>query len=400
MLKRVMAVIVGISFLLSLDLKAECSLFQRNPYPHFGEPCDFFENFWFGAEYLGWKIQDSPKVIPLVVQGPIVPSGSPVLDQPRTKVILGDEKIKNTWSSGGRFTLGYWFDEKCALGFETNYFFLLERSKTRSVFSDGSLGSHFFTVPFFDANTEEESSVTIALPGSFSGRAKLKFANFMQGAELNLVKTMPYKILTVGFIAGFRYLNYTERLSFDTNSPFVPPNPTDIYQTEDKFRTTNNFYGAQVGAQLDYNYCGFWFNVKGKVAIGAMCQTADIHGQLLTNDFDGFLLPEVFRGGYFALPTNIGHHNCTNFSVVPEANINIAYNVCDAFLLKVGYTFLYATKVLRAAKQMDRNINPTQSVEIENTPDPVLVGGRSPKRTLRTSSLWVQGINIGIGYTF
>jgi hypothetical protein len=359
------------------------------------------KRFWADADYLYWKLKDSPKIIPLVVEGPIVSDGTPVLGQPGTEIILGNKKIKNSWRSGGRFALGYWFDEKQQIGIEGNYFFLPRRTKKQSVSSNGSLGSAFLTIPYFDVNTNQESSFGIAHPGQYSGKAVLKNSNTMQGAELNFLTTIITSCsLHFGVLAGFSYWNFVEHLSFNTSSPFVPPRPSDVFKSREKFSVRNNFYGGQIGAMFDYVYRKFFLNLKTKIALGGLCETANIHGTFYTNDFDGFHAVQSFQGTYFALPSNTGSHKQTRFSVIPQGLINVGCQVIDSFRLQFGYTFLYATNVLWASKQLNRNINPTQSSLIEETPNPTLIGKPLPTGSPRTDNLWIQGINLGFELRF
>lgn len=390
MLKKLLTGVAGISFLSLSVLQADDG----------DGSWDCGSGFFVDAEYLYWKLQNSPKVVPLVVEGPVVPFGSPILGVPGTEVVLGGESIHNKWRSGGRFALGYWFDDQHSFGLEADYFFLAKTSKRYTVSSDGAVGSPFLAVPFFDVTTNLESSVALALPGSYSGTATLKDTNRMQGAELNALTTIRSSCnVSFDLLLGFRYWNFVDHLSFDTSTPFVTP-PIDIYKTKDKFHVKNNFYGGQIGAKLDYIWDWFFFDLKGKVALGGVCQESSIHGSLFTNDFDGFGTALTYPGGYFALPTNIGNHKHTRFSVIPEANADIGLQFADCFRIKVGYTFLYASNVLWASKQVNRHINPTQSAIIENTATPVLVGPADPKGTLKTHGLWVQGASAGIEFQF
>ncbi len=353
------------------------------------DPCSTCQNrFWLEADYLYWQVQNSPKVIPLVIEQPVV--NGPF------DVVLGGKKIRNDWHSGARFALGGWFDECKSLGVEIDYFFLGKNSKHSDVASDAN-GSPRLRVPYFDVTTDLPASSALATPGVFRGAASLKTSNRMQGAELNIVKTIPstdcsnFKVL-----AGFRYWNFEDDLTFSVNSPLVVI-PT-VYNYRDKFRTQNNFYGGQIGACFERNFSCFFFDVKGKVALGAMRQKSIIEGRFQTNEFTGSV--ETFAGGFFALPTNIGHHKKTRFSVIPELNLNVGCHITDNLRIHLGYSVIYASKVLRASKQMSKRINPTQSANIEFTPTPVLVGEASPKAELRSTGLWAQGLNVGLDFTF
>jgi len=345
--------------------------------------------FCLDVDYLYWQIQDSPKIIPLVIEQPLV-------DGPFT-VVLGGKKITNDWHSGAKISLGYWFDTFERLGVEGSYFFLGENSKSSS-FTSNANGSPRLRVPYFNVTTGLPDSTALATPGLYQGSAILKTSDWMQGAELNIVKEIcPINFTTFKVLAGFRYWNLDDNLKFSANSPLI--SPPSVYFNQDKFNTQNNFYGGQIGAS--FNQCflsSFFVDIKGKVALGAMCQQSTIKGYFQTNEFTGSV--ETFEGGYFALPTNIGNRSQTCFAVIPELNLNIGCQITDCLSIHVGYTALYVSNVLRASKQMSSDVNPTQSANIEFTPTPVLVGAPSPQAKFKSSSLWIQGVNAGLDYIF
>lgn len=357
-------------------------------------------HFWGEAEYLYWWVKNSPEPVPLVVTGPAVDNFDPILNEPGTSVVLGGSDIKNHARSGGRFTLGYWFCDDQAYGAEVSYLFLGSSSKSQSVSSNGELGSDFLAFPFLDAVTGLESSSAIARAGDFSGLATLKIKNKMQGAELNGLFTIAScSGYHVRGLVGFRYWNFDEQLTFATDSPFINP-PIDVYTTEDRFSTRNNFYGGQIGIDMDYSWCKFFVNVKGKVALGAMNEKVKIQGLLTTNDFNNFGEPQTFPSGYLVQSTNSGSHSKTQFAVIPELDINLGYQISDCLSVSVGYTFLYVSNMLWAGKQIDREINPTQSPAMENDPAAQLVGVERPTVLHDSSHFWAQGLNVGVDYHF
>lgn len=282
--------------------------------------------------------------------------------------------------------------------------FLPNQTKHNSVSSTGEAGSSFLAAQFYNVLTDKVSYNNIASPGNFSGTVKGKISNWMQGAELNGLLDFACDCnWNVTGLVGFRYWNFVENLKLFTSSPYLEIQ--DVHQTVDKFDVQNNFYGGQVGIAVDWSRNCFFVNAKAKVALGAMCEELNIQGSLFTNDYTLFrdAPPTVqeFSGGYFALPTNIGHHNQTNFAVIPEVNINLGYNITDTFRFKVGYTFLYVSNMLWSGNQIDTNINPTQAVSYTfDPPNTKLVGQASPKALLKTSDFWVQGVSIGFDFEF
>jgi|694.fasta_scaffold22992_7 hypothetical protein len=400
--KTILGSIVGVFFAFQANAQPYQPNAQLYPSQFYCEPCEACEcpsRFWGSAEYLYWKIQDSPKIIPLIATAPFIPINGPALTQPGAKVVLGGRHIDNDWRSGGRFTIGYNFDNPYCLSAEASYFFLPQDSRKHKVFSSGAPGSPFLAVPYFDTLTESESSSPVAVPGMFQGLARLRVSNWMQGAELNgwasVYSNCNYKI---GAMIGFRYWNFNENLKFLVNSPQV--GVSNIYQVRDHFDTENNFYAGQIGLRIDGECRNFFYNLKGKVALGGVREELRIKGRFTTNNFDGFGAPQTFPGGYFALPSNIGRHKRTRFAVMPEVDFNLGYHITNCLDFCVGYTFLYINEVLWAGKQLKRNINPTQSSLYEFTPTPTLMGKPSPKASFKQDSLWVQGINVGLEYRF
>lgn len=365
--------------------------FTGQSYADYDNCCCEPNRFWVEADYLYWKIQNSPKPVPLVID-------QPVFDGPFTTV-LGDSKIDLGWRSGGKFGLGYWFDDCNTIGAEANYFFLAKESKRFAVSSDAT-GTPRLRVPFFNVFSGLEDSSPLATPGVFQGSALLKVDNRMQGAELNIIGAFPScdcdSQTKFGWLAGFRWWNFDEHLRFFGNSPAI--DPPSIYNYTDKFHVENNFYSGQIGASFDYTYCNFFLNLKGKVALGAMRQETEIEGSFTTDEFSG--VAETFDGGFFALPTNIGHHKKTRFAVLPEIDVNIGYQFSDSLRVRVGYSVLYVSDVLWAGKQIDRNLNPTQSANLDFTSTPALVGIASPTARNKSDSLWAQGFNVGLEYRF
>ena len=131
-----------------------------------------------------------------------------------------------------------------------------------------------------------------------------------------------------------------------------------------------------------------------------MVQSVDISGSLVTNDFTNFETLQTFPGGYFAMGTNMGNRSRTEFAVVPEAALNLGWRITPSAAITVGYSFVYASNVVRPGNQMSRIINTSQSVAYTSDPAATLVGPAQPSFQFNTSSFWAQGINIGLAVRF
>jgi hypothetical protein len=349
--------------------------------------------FSTSAEYLLWWAKDSPAPPPLLSTGGV--------GAPDFSVVLGGRDEDTGLQSGGRFTAAYRLTPDWTI--EGIGFFLADTSVTRTVRSSGEPGSLRLVVPQFRVDESREGVLTLAAPGDFAGAARDSLTSGMQGAELDVVRTvMTGPSWRLGLLGGFRYLRLREQLAFSGSSTFVTD--PDVFSFTDVFDTDNHFYGGQLGLKAQYS-SGRWFaEATTKVALGVMRQSVDVAGTLLTNDFNGFGTPQVFQGGVFAQPTNIGSHTRDRFAVVPEAGLKVGYRLTSWASLFVGYTFLYANAVVRPGNQVDRNINTTQAMafQIPQTPPPTLAlaGEARPAGRVRESDFWVQGLNVGVTFGF
>jgi len=344
-----------------------------------------------GAEALVWWLRDSPAPVPLVTNR--------IVGLPDTQTYLGGQDLSTGATAGLRLTAGYALSDRSSI--EGNFFFLPSRSTSRSVSSSGASGSTNLIVPYLDANTDSENGTEISYAPIYSGTAQEELSISLLGAEVNgawaLSAAAPW---TVDVLGGFRYLRLKEDYTFTTSSPYIPPYPPGVWETNDKFSTTNNFYGLQAGLRARYDQGAFFGSGVVKVALGAMVQDVDISGSLVTDDFTTNGSTQTFQGGYFALPTNIGSRSRTAFSVVPEIGFNVGYRFTPTASLFLGYSFLYASNVVRPGNQIDRTINTTQSTAYTETPTVRLQGPARPSSSFNESNFWAQGINVGLAVRF
>jgi hypothetical protein len=169
-----------------------------------------------------------------------------------------------------------------------------------------------------------------------------------------------------------------------------------VFQTFDRFQTTNNFYGGQLGARASFENSRLFINATGKVAFGGTQETVRVSGATFTNDFTGFGPVASYPGGYFSQPTNIGSQSRTAFAVVPEANLNVGIRLSPWASFVVGYTFIYVSSVARPGDQIDRVINPSQAPSINANPASTLVGPARPQLGVHDTDFWVQGVNFAL----
>lgn len=335
-----------------------------------------------GAELLLWQLERS-------ATPPLVSTG--ILGEEGTRVLMGGEDLDTRLHPGLRLSLTRRIDDRSAI--EGNVFVLDRRSTNRSVASSGAPGSTDIFVPEFDVTLPGESIENISGTGFFSGAAAVELSNRAFGVEANATRSYgsrgAWEVETLG---GLRYLRLEERLTFTTDSPNIAPQPIDVYQTTDRFGAKNDFFGVQLGARARREWGGWSAAGSVKLGIGAMVQSVDVQGTLLTNDFNGFGTPVAYEGGgYFARPTNVGHHRRTVFAVVPELGLSASYRVNPRFSIVGGYSLLYMSDVVRAGRQINRNVNSSPV----DAPPTLPAGPQEPAFAFQSSSSWAQGISLG-----
>jgi hypothetical protein len=344
-----------------------------------------------GAEALAWWFSNSPTPTPIIADDVFGPSD--------TRILLGGGDVDTGTHGAVRVKASYAPDAR--FGVEGNFLYVDRRSKSAGVQSSGAAGSTDLLLPFFDVTDNRENVTEISFSPVYGGSAQVELESRLMGAELNATWAAPSAApWRVKWLAGFRFMQLEEKYTITTSSSFIPPLTPDIWITTDRFETTNDFYGAQVGADARYEADRWFASGSVKVGLGAMVQKVDISGGLVTDDFSIAGPPQAFAGGYFALPTNIGSRTRTTFAVVPEVQLSVGYRITPSTSLYLSYSFLYASDVVRPGNQIDRNINPTQSVSYTGEPPAALVGPARPSSRFDRSDFWAQGVGVGIEVRF
>jgi hypothetical protein len=364
-------------------------------------PCDRPYCFWASADFLLWTIKDS-RTTPLVTTSPVgTPQSMAGVLGTGAAVLYGGPDIENEEFKGGRFTAGAWLDPCKTIGLEASFMFLGRRN---NYFLAGSSGTPILARPFMDAGGFENAQL-IAFPGVISGSVVVDSQSSLWGAEGNLRCHAWCCCLCGGtfradLLAGFRFLELKEKLTITEllvvpDGSVVPraPGPATIL-VQDSFRTHNQFYGGQIGADTEYHY-GRWFaGATAKVALGTMHEVVTING------FTTLTTPSVVTtaaGGLLAQPTNIGQYSHDRLAVIPEVGLKLGYQVNDHVRVYVGYDFLYVNNVVRPGDQIDRVVNVTQIPNITSPPSGEPVRGiPRPSFNFKDTDFWAQGFNVGL----
>jgi hypothetical protein len=178
--------------------------------------------------------------------------------------------------------------------------------------------------------------------------------------------------------------------------PNVPSIGGTTFVIQDRFHTSNRFYGGQVGARGEVRRGRFFADFNSAIALGGVDEVVNIRG--ITVITPPGSAATATAGGLLALPTNSGRHTRSRFAVAPEAGLDIGYQVTERIAVSIGYDFLYLSNAVRPGDQIDRVLNPTQ-IPVNGTTGG-LAGAPRPAFTFHETDFWAQGIRFGASFRF
>jgi hypothetical protein len=349
---------------------------------------------WGRAEFLEWWIRGSntPPLISTSPQG--TPTGvAGVL--PGASVLFGDQRINGQGHSGGRFTLGYWFDPCATVGIEDTFLFL---GNIHQSFQASSNGNPILARPFFNTVTGQQDAVLLAFPNIVVGAVNITSGSQVYGNEVNLRRALyADDCRRVDVLAGYRFFQFNEGLRINTNTTSIDPSSTvpvgTTFGVFDSFNTRNQFNGGQLGINSRYSNGCWGIDLLAKLALGGMTQTVRIDGGTVVTVPQ---TPAVSNtGGILAQNSNIGSFQRTRFSVIPEFGVNLHRNLGQCWRANLGYTVMVITNVARPGDQISTQLDPNQF------PPPATAGPFTfPAFAFHDSDIWLQGINVGLEYNF
>jgi hypothetical protein len=340
-------------------------------------------SFWVRADYLLWWLKGSQSPS-LVTTSNAVDGG--ILGRDSTEVLFGDKKLNGEIRNGGRFDVGYWFDNDHIIGIEGYYFFL---GPSASHFEAVSDGDPLLAQPYLNAENWEQAAHLVAYPQSLQGTIGVRSENGFQGlGALLRIASFERAGGRFYFLAGYRYLQLGDKLFISEYSEFAGPGNQEI---SDYFRTVNEFNGLDLGAAIHYHADRWSLDLLMKVAFGDSQSIVDIHG-FTTTTIQG--VSETNSQGLLALDTNSGHSVNHSFAMIPELGITVGFDITSCLRATAGYSILYWSKVARAADQIDTELNLSQ------LPPGPRQGAPKPQFLLHDEDFWAQGMNIGLELRF
>jgi hypothetical protein len=363
------------------------------------QPSDgcFMERYWTTFEYLLWTTRDGPSTWPIAVSGTPPNGANPFT--PGSVSLLGGKELNWEAQNGARFVVGAFLPGSNRVGFEATAAILEVKPLLRSLAS-GPQGLPILGTPFINELTGQVDSVLASSPGN-PGSISASATNQMYYIDINMVgNVLRRQYMTVNLIGGFRNFNLAEGLVVQHSgtvntlgftfqgAPIAVGTQTAL---EDRFDTTNHFYGAQIGFQFQYRWRNWSFDMGNQFAMGVMRRSEELSG---FSQADGIRVP----GGVLVSTTNIGRRTDNEFGVVPQFDLKIGWQANPNIRFFMGFDFLYASSVIRPGNQVDPVVNPTL---VPFRPEfGTAAGTARPGQLFINNDWWVTGLSWGMNLKF
>lgn len=375
--------------------------------------------FYADLDYLGWSVKGG-RLPALITTSPTgtPPAQAGVLGAPGTTVLFGDSAVNDGLRSGARLQTGYWFDRQQSSGIEASVFGLESLS---SGYSAASGGTPILARPFANTSTGQQDAQQIAFPGASSGAVSVRDVSRLLGAgalyRQNIWSwggdsrgesrsdaggrargTRPagpaddaWGSGHVGVLVGYRYRYASDRLDIAST---IVSGPVSI-SVADMFHAASNFHGLDLGLAGDIRKGPWSLEWRGKVALGANLNDAQINGATAITAGGA---TTVSQGGLLALSSNIGNTSQTRFTVMPEVTMKVGYQVASQWRVVAGYDLMFWPGVKRAGNMVDTTVNPGLLPPPGGGPPPGPPRPQAPPG--ETSSLLTQGFSVGLKYAY
>jgi hypothetical protein len=339
--------------------------------------------WWVKAELLlAWR--SGRGYPPLVTTDPSTEDSTTAGVLPNATILYDGNSDNTQMQAGMNLDFGTWLNNCQSVGLGGRYFFL---GNDNGDFSRNSGENAILAIPFFSVDLGAPSSLLLAHPdvdgdvrtGSVAIRASNQVYGFDAYVRLLYCQTGCGR---VDFVTGYHtsYVNDNFLLSMQTDGNQAN-NDVRLF---DEFNTENSFHGVILGILTEHQCCCMTLRGKARVSIGNMHQRVDINGGTTING----VLDQNEPGGLFTATSNIGSYSQDQFCAVTEAGLQLGYFINPQLQFTVGYNLIYWSSVVRPGEQIDTTV------------DDLNVPPTRPVFDFRTSSFWVQSVNLGLNWEF
>ena len=379
--------------------------------------------FKLKGEYLFWRVGKAPlsAIVATTSNSPDLTTGVGAIGDPGTVPLLGPGNYDYREMHGGRFTLGV------APGIlppvEISGFWIgKEPLDLLNESSNGGQNSRVLSRPFQAPNLPSQNNLgqevvlSGGFPGLLSGGINVSADMSLWGLETNLFLNLGNSdVAGLDVILGYRFTRLSEQLDISNTLrtldegqatlSFNPVNPNGLGEgfttiASDRFATRNEFHGGTIGLRPALYVGQFTTTVDLKLALGTTSQNLNVAGEsVLISPSAPIRDPQTVPGGLLAVKTNSGAFSRDVFTVIPELNVNVGFNLARSIKLFATYNIFYWSSVIRPGDQLDNRVDsrqvPTDPLFDPTAPDVVF-----PRRSFFTRDFWGHGLSLGVEIGF
>jgi hypothetical protein len=381
--------------------------------------------YWIGADYLFWMPKSMNVDYPLVTTSAALDLG--VVGRTTTASIgPNDQDISFDYANGVRGFAGLAVDGSGEIGLEAGGFYVKTASRQYD-YGSNAFGLPVLAVPFVDVVANTPATYIVAFPGVNTGTINIHAETRIWGVEGSMVYNLYQSQGGPGgltLLAGPRFLQLREQYQFNTSSQTfgVPPAggalgssyfpggdglfagsffgaglaPYNV-TTTDSVKTTNNFYGGQVGFRGDIGFGSYFINLTGKFGVGYMRQWIELEGNSTLTTAG---VTSTQPGGLYNQAQDLFRHRRDQVALLGEGGVNLGYQIGSFLKIQGGYTFLWVNNVLRPTNSTPSYLVPNL---VPTSPTYTgISGGTGPARAITTTDTdyHIHGFNLGVELSF
>ena len=298
------------------------------------------------GEYLLWDVEgmDAP---PLVTTSPLgtARETAAVLGETGTKTLFGGTEINDGTANGFLISGGFWINQQRTFAIESEYFALEDKDDS---YNGNSNGTVILGRPYFDILAGRETAQLVSYPGLVGGSIRVaadsEFRSFLINGRVAMCPSNCSGCMQCGqrdrtdLIIGYRNLRLRDSLSFQERLTSQLANAPGTISLNERFRTTNQFHGLQLGVVHRTLLNRAWLESSIRVALGTNEQKLVVTGN---TTFDEAGVVDRLPGGLLAQRTNIGSRTRDEFTMVPELSLRLGVRLSDRLNAILGYSVIY-----------------------------------------------------------
>lgn len=313
------------------------------------------QHFWLSAGvFQGWS--DAQTAPPLLT--------APSATGPVT--VFSDGGLAVPYRPGFQFDGGLWLNRDRTYAVDGGAIYLAPGVDRFEFASDGSPP---LTRP--TRTPAGSGSAPLAGPGE-PGWFAAEWATRFVSADVN-VRRVFYRdaVFQVAGAAGYRFAYLAEDLRVEVSRATA----AGVTQSDDRAGVRNYFHGGQLSVAGGAWWRGWSVDATGKVGLGAVFATSTLTG---TGDPAG--------GGFLVRPANAGDRSDLNLASLTAVSLTVGRQVLTFGKVFAGYTILHVSNVTRPGDLIDAG-DPTGP-------------GLALRRGSGTTDFWIQGLNVGMEWSY